>query len=96
MRMRRARRECFDEVTSNPVTGSGNALVGCFEYRDIGYAYYVTTNDVYNASTVTLNFNDTYNLTKVQEGVESKHTGNSITLNIPAGEGALVVVPKNS
>ena len=76
-------------------TGVGDAIVGCFEYRDIGYAYYVTTNNVYNASTVTLNFNDTYALEKVQDGITSTSTVSSITLSIPAGEGVLVVVPKN-
>ena len=85
----------YGALSNTPVTGSGNAIVGCFEYRDLGYAYYVTTNDVYNASTVTLNFNNSYNLTKIQEGVESKTSGSSITLNIPAGEGVLVVVPHN-
>ncbi len=73
----------------------GDAIVGCFEYRDLGYAYYVTTNNVYEASTVTLNFNGNYTLTKIQDGVESATSGSSITLNIPAGEGVLVVAHNN-
>lgn len=76
-------------------SASGDAIVGCFEYRDIGWAYYVTTNNVYNASTVTLNFNGSYKLRKVQDGVSSETTSNKITLSIPAGDGVLVVVPKN-
>lgn len=76
-------------------TGVGDAIVGCFEYRDIGYAYYIASNSVYNNATVTLNFNDTYNLTKVQDATETQSRGNSITVSLPAGEGVLVVVPKN-
>ena len=77
------------------VTGVGDAIVGCFEYRDIGYAYYIASNSVSASSTVTLNFNGTYNLTKVQDATETQTTGNSISVNLPAGEGVLVVVPKN-
>ena len=76
-------------------TGVGDAIVGCFEYRDIGYAYYVASNNVSTGATVTLNFDGTYNLTKVQEAIQTQSSGNSITLSIPAGEGVLVVVPKN-
>ena len=75
-------------------SGTGNAIIGCFEYRDIGWAYYVTTNDVYNASTVTLNFNGNYNVRTVQDGESSTASADKITLSIPAGEGVLVVVPK--
>ena len=77
------------------VTGVGDAIVGCFEYRDIGYAYYIASNSVSASSTVTLHFNGTYNLTKVQDATETQTTGNSISVNLPAGEGVLVVVPKN-
>ncbi len=76
-------------------TGVGDAIVGCFEYRDIGYAYYIASNNVHTGATITLNFNGTYNLTKVQDAVSSNSRANSITVNLPAGEGVLVVVPKN-
>ena len=88
-----------DKVSSyealSSASASGNAIVGCFEYRDIGWAYYVTTNDVFNASTVTLNFNGNYNLRKVQNGVSTETRASSITMTIDAGDGVLVVVPKN-
>ncbi len=76
-------------------TGTGDAIVGCFEYRDIGYAYYIASNNVKTGATVTLNFDGTYNLTKVQDATESQSRGNSIRVELPAGEGVLVVVPKN-
>ena len=76
----------YGALTSSSAVG--DAIIGCFEYRDIGYAYYITTNNVYNASTVTLNFNNSYTVTKVQEGVESTATGSSVTLTIPDAENA--------
>lgn len=76
-------------------TGVGDAIVGCFEYRDIGYAYYIASNNVHTGATVTLQFDGTYNLTKVQDATETQSTGNSISVSLPAGEGVLIVVPKN-
>jgi len=88
-----------DKITSygalTSATGWGDAIVGCFEYRDYGYAYYIASNSVSSDATITLNFNGTYNLTKVQDAKETQTSGNSITVNVPAGEGVLVVVPKN-
>ena len=75
-------------------TGAGDAIVGCFEYRDIGYAYYIASNNVSYGATITLNFDDSYNVTKIQDAVETQSSGNSITVALSAGEGALVVVPK--
>jgi len=76
-------------------TGYGDSIVGCFEYRDLGYAYYIASNSVTAGATITLNFNGTYNLTKIQDAATSNTSSNSITVNLPAGEGVLVVVPKN-
>jgi len=89
-----------DKLTSHgaltSANGIGNALIGCFDYRDQGYAYYVASNDIYNDATITLNFNGTYALEKIQSGVSKQVTAKSITVNVPAGEGVLVVVPKET
>ena len=88
-----------DKVTSygalTSATGAGGALVGCFEYRDMGYAYYVSSSNTTEDAVVTLNFDGMYNLQKVQDAISSTVTGNSITLSIPAGDGVLIVVPKD-
>lgn len=71
---------------------SGDAIVGCFEYRDQGYAYYIASNSTTAAATVKLTFNTSYSIEKIQDATSSTSTGSSITVSVPAGEGVLVVV----
>ncbi len=111
--------EVFDELTSygavTSVTGlnddekdvHSNAVVGCFEYQDKGYAYYIASANVDSSSTarngadpmhrgdnsvITLNFDGEYTVEKIQSAESTTHTGNSITVTLTAGEGALIVV----
>ena len=73
-------------------TGTGDAIVGCFKYRDIGYAYYIASNSTTSGATITLNFNSTRSIETIQKTVSSTATANKATINLEAGEGVLVVV----
>ncbi|MBQ9117819.1 MAG: hypothetical protein IJY11_01295 [Clostridia bacterium] len=76
-------------------SGTGDAIIGCFEYRDIGWAYYIASNSVTNGATVTLTFNTTYNDVEIiQDTVSTKQSANSVTVSVAEGQGALVVVKK--
>ncbi|MBR2903380.1 MAG: hypothetical protein IKC37_01920 [Clostridia bacterium] len=114
--------EVFDELTSYGAVTSvtrgdvnSNAVVGCFEYQDKGYAYYIASANVESSSdarngqdpmhtgansTITLNFDGEYTVEKIQRNPalfkteSTTHTGNSITVTLTAGEGALIVVRK--
>ena len=85
-----------DKVTSYGAlvnaSGSGDAIIGCFEYRDKGHAYYVSSNNVEEGATILLELDGIHDITVVQDGVETNYTADSALLEIPAGEGVLVVV----
>lgn len=73
---------------------NGNALIGCFEYRDTGkYVYYVASNSYTNDASVNLTFDKAYNV-KTVKGTTTMEYANrsSFTVNVPAGDGVLVVV----
>lgn len=74
---------------------AGNAIVGCFEYRDQGWAYYVANNHVSEPATVMLNFDTSYDITTIQESISSETNASTLTVELAAGDGALVVVHKN-
>ncbi len=70
---------------------TGNAMVGCFDYNG-KTALYVVNYDNENAGEVTLTFNGTYDIRKVQNVVNSHVNSNYIKLELAAGEGVLLVV----
>lgn len=74
------------------VSAGANVLIGCFDYKG-KTALYVVNYD-YNAEQngITLNFDGTSNITKYENATETKTTGSSITLNMAAGEGILLVI----
>lgn len=78
----------YEKLTS--ATG-GDALIGCFDYRD-KTAYYVTANSLTDDADVTLNFAGKVNATLIQDAKETKQSGNTLTLSIPKGEGVLIVI----
>jgi len=75
---------------------SGNAIIGCFEYRDTGkYVYYIASNDYSDEgdASVNLTFDKAYNVHTVKGTTSADYANrNSITINVPAGQGVLVVV----
>ena len=87
-----------DKLTSygalTSVSGFGDALIGCFEYRKTGKSvFYVSSNSFTAGANLTLNFNNTYNVSMVSGTTEETKTGiNQLKLDIPAGKGVLVVV----
>jgi len=89
-----------DKVTKygalTSATGSGNAIIGCFDYRNNGNVYYISSTDFTEDAVVTLNFNGTYEMTKIQDGLESFIHSNTATVHVPAGEGVLIYVPKST
>lgn len=68
----------------------GDALVGCFNYQG-KTALYVLNYSYEYAQKINLNFNGNYKFTVVQNGKTSHYQGNDITLDMFAGDGALVV-----
>ncbi len=69
----------------------GDALIGCFDYRD-KVAYYVTANSLIKDAEVTLKFSENISAYCIQDAVKTQKSGNSIQLSIPKGEGVLVVI----
>ncbi len=67
------------------------SVIGCFDYKG-GTALYVTNNSYKKTATVTLNFRDNYGY-DVYQGVEKTlKMGKTLSLELIAGEGALVVL----
>lgn len=86
------REECFKDKKFRELTGvSGDALVGCFDYEG-GTALYVVNFDKEEKGQVTLEFSDCYGYDVVQRAQTVGVCGNSLTLTLEAGEGALVVL----
>jgi len=69
---------------------SGDAIVGCFNYNG-KTALYVTNFSMEYAQKIELGLNDTHKLKIVQNAETSYVEGDSITLDMAAGEGVLVV-----
>ena len=80
----------YKKLTS--VSDGANVLIGCFDYKGKTALYVVNYN--YNAEQngIILNFDGKSNITKYENATETKTTGSSITLNMAAGEGILLVI----
>lgn len=78
-------------TASNTTQG---AIVGCFDYRDT-QAFYVMNYSVDAEQTITLTFDNNYDVRIVQDAVNTcgrTMTNKTITLTLGAGKGALVVL----
>lgn len=95
----------FSGSTPSPLTGtyilkefrelksvSGESCaVGCFDYKG-GTALYLYNNSILEASDCTLNFSDNYGYDIIRRGEKDFLTGKSLTFNLEAGEGVLIVL----
>lgn len=79
----------YKELTT--LSGDAPAIVGCFDNNGKS-VYYVVNNTINKSGTVTLNFNKSINSSIIQKAVKSQKSGSSITLELTAGEGALVTI----
>lgn len=68
----------------------GNALIGCFNFQG-KTALYVVNYETEHAQKVTLELQDSYKLSMTQRAETSHLNTNSLTLDLKAGEGVLVV-----
>ncbi len=66
-------------------------VVGCFDYHGKD-AFYVTSYDVENAQTVTLNFSESVSADVIINAATTQKSGSSMSFTLGAGEGALVVL----
>lgn len=70
---------------------TGDAMVGCFNYNG-KTALYIVNYSFENAQKITLNFDGTQNMKMIQNAKTSHVKGNSLTLDMAAGEGILLVL----
>lgn len=70
----------------------GDALVGCFNYQG-KTALYVVNYDAEYAQDITLTFHDKYKMQVTQDGETKYLKTSSLTLNMKAGDGVLIVLP---
>lgn len=68
----------------------GDALIGCFNYEGKTALYVVNYSYEY-AQDITLRFVSDYKVKVVQNAETSYKEGNGLTLNMPAGDGVLIV-----
>ena len=68
----------------------GDALIGCFNYQG-KTALYVVNYDHEYAQNVTLNLYDTCKFSVIQDAKKELYEGDHISLDMRAGEGALIV-----
>lgn len=68
----------------------GNAMIGCFNYKGKS-ALYVVNYETEYAQKVTLKLQDSYNMSVTQDAEVSTVNAKNITLDLKAGEGALIV-----
>lgn len=72
-------------------SAQGNhSLIGCFDYNEKA-AYYVTNNSLDGGEELTLNFNKSVSGYIVQGTKKTAFSGNSLKLDMAAGDGVLVV-----
>ena len=72
-------------------SAQGNhSLIGCFDYNGKA-AYYVTNNSLDDGEELTLNFNKSVSGYIVQGTKKTAFSGNSLKLDMTAGDGVLVV-----
>lgn len=70
---------------------SGDTMVGCFNYNG-KTALYVVNYSFENAQHITLEFTGSQNIRKIQNAETSYVKGSSLTLDMAAGEGILLVL----
>lgn len=70
---------------------TGNAMIGCFNYNG-KTALYVVNYSYENAQHIKLDFNGTQNVRMIQNAETSYVKGKSLTLDMAAGEGILLVL----
>ena len=68
----------------------GDTLIGCFNYQG-KTALYVVNYDMEYAQHITLELHNVYNMSVTQNAEVSRVKTNSLTLDMKAGEGALIV-----
>lgn len=68
----------------------GNAMIGCFNYQGKS-ALYVVNYETEYAQKITLDLVDAFNVTLIQNAEVSRVNVDSLTLDMGAGEGVLVV-----
>lgn len=68
----------------------GEALVGCFNYQG-KTALYVANYSTEYAQKIKLSFVDKYNVTVFQQAKANHYNADSLTLDMPAGDGVLIV-----
>lgn len=68
----------------------GNAYIGCFNYQGKS-ALYVVNYETEYAQKITLKLHDSYDMTIIQNTEESHVNTKNLTLDMKAGEGALIV-----
>ena len=73
------------------VSVSGDAMVGCFNYNGKTALYVVNYSTEY-AQNITLNFNDACNIKITQNAEDSYVNAETLTLDMAAGEGAMLVI----
>lgn len=84
--------DTFQNKKFRELTGvSGNAFVGCFDYQG-RTALYVVNFDKTEKGQITLNFSNNYGYDVIQRAQTVGVCGKSLTLNLEAGEGALIVL----
>ena len=82
----------LEEGTFNQLQSvSGDAMVGCFNYNG-KTALYVVNYSMENAQNITLKFDGTQNIRQIQNAETSYVKGSSLTLDMAAGEGILLVL----
>lgn len=69
----------------------GETMIGCFNYNGKS-AYYVVNYNMEYAQNIVLDFADSYKLTVIQNAETSYVETDSLTLDMLAGEGVLIVV----
>ena len=80
----------YKKLTS--VSDGANVLIGCFDYKGKTALYVVNYDYDAEQNGITLNFEGTSNITKYENATETNETASSITLNMTAGEGILLVI----
>ena len=68
----------------------GDAFIGCFNYQG-KTALYVVNYDMDYAQKINLKFQDKYNVTVIQQGETKNVQGDGMTLDLLAGDAALLV-----
>lgn len=68
----------------------GEALVGCFNYQG-KTALYIVNYSTEFAQNIKLSFVDKYNITVFQQAEAKRYNADGITLDMPAGDGVLIV-----